>query len=264
MSRQDAVMKKEIVGEGNRIHLYTFTDYEQEHTNTLTVIVDEQAKGALVIDPAYPEFAEQVDRDLQTQGITVKAMVISHYHPDHAGGCSVLPKCAIYASEFYEYNLSNCQVWDPDLTYLRADHLLKDGDSLTFGGTALKFLHAPGHSKCSLITELTGKILHVGDLIMTTRERKNSLPYISDGGSFEDHIKSLELIKKMDPEAVIFPHGGWVDNKTRIHSLVDDRLYYLEKVLNSKGELPLNQCLKNDISWYDLLGFHDTNVMQLL
>lgn len=262
MSRQDAAMKKETAADG--ICLYTFTDYEERHANTITVIVHSQEKQALVIDPSYPEFAERLKIDLQEQGITAEKIVISHYHPDHVSGCAALPQCEIHASEFYGYNYDNCQIWEPNFTYLRPTQLIRDGDSLTFGDFDLKFHHAPGHSKCSLMTEITDKILHIGDLIMICWDRKNSLPYISDGGNFEDHIKSLNHIKELDPDAIVVPHGEFIDNKTRLHALVDDRLYYLEKVLDSKGSLPLEQCVKNDISWYDHLEFHDTNIIHFL
>jgi glyoxylase-like metal-dependent hydrolase (beta-lactamase superfamily II) len=134
---------------------------------------------------------------------------------------------------------------------------------MTFGDFKLKFHPAPGHSRCSIITEINGKILQIGDLLMINVDRKNTLPYIADGGGFIEHIKSLELIKKLDPEAIIVPHGGFIDNKKRISDLVDDRVFYLEQVLNSKGALPVEKCLKNDISWYDNLEFHDINLIHL-
>lgn len=262
MSRQDAVLKKEAVSENSPVLLYTFTDYEEKHSNTVTVII--QDKRALLIDPSYPEFAAQVKEDLESQGIKPGIVVLSHYHPDHVSGCAELTPCDIYAGEFYESNYGNCQVWEPGFTYVRPNILIKDGDTLAFGEFTLKFFNAEGHSKCSLIVGITDKLFHVGDQIMTTWERKNSIPYVADGGSFEGHIKSLELIKKLDPDAVIVPHGGLVDNKNRIVSMVEDRLYYLEKVLNSQGALPLEECLKNDKSWYDHLDFHAINLLQLL
>lgn len=265
MSKKDATMKKTTVADG--FYLYTFADYSEAHSNTITALVsrrDSQGKRALIIDPSYPEYAEQVKSDLQTQGITPEIIVLSHYHPDHAGGCAVLPQCRIYVHEQYEYNYDNCRVWEPGYTYLRPTHLIRGGDSLSFGDFTLKFHYAPGHSRCSIITGINGKTIQVGDLLMMGVDRKNTLPYIADGGSFEEHIKSLELIKELGPEAIILPHGGSIDNKNIIRDLVDDRVYYLEQVLNSKGALPVEKCLKNDISRYGNLEFHDTNIIYLL
>jgi glyoxylase-like metal-dependent hydrolase (beta-lactamase superfamily II) len=265
MKRKNATIKKTTVADG--FFLYTFTDYSAKHANTVTVLVRNQAgadKRALILDPSYPEYAEQVKTDLQTQGIVPEVIVLSHYHPDHVSGCSVFHQCRIYVHESYEHNYDNCHMWEPEYTYPRATHLIRGGDSLSFGDYTLKFHYAPGHSRCSVLTEINGKIIQVGDLLMIGVERKNTIPYIADGGSFEEHIKSLKLIKDLAPDVVIIPHGGLIDNKNRIQDLVDDRVYYLEKVLNSKGELPIEKCLKNDISWYDSLEFHDTNTIYLL
>lgn len=271
MNRKDAIMKKLTVNDG--FYLYTFTDYSEKHANTITVLIRNQLyqdgqhkelnKRALIIDPSYPEYMEKVKVDLQSQGIEPEIVVLSHYHPDHASGCVVLPHCAIYVNEHYENNYHNCHLWEPSYTFLRASHLIHSGDSLSFDDYKLRFHSAPGHSKCSIITEITNKIFHIGDLIMICVDRKNSLPYIADGGSFEEHIKSLELIKKLDPDAIVVPHGGFIDNKKKISDLVDDRIFYLEHVLNSQGELSIEKCLKHNISWYENLEFHDTNIIQL-
>ena len=260
MSRQDAAMKKTTAAEN--IYLYSFTDYDEKHSNTLTVLVDNNR--ALVIDPAYPEYAEKTREDLEQQGIKPEIVVLSHYHPDHVSGCSVFKDCQVYAGEYYNYNYENCHLWEPSFTYIRPTQMVRNNDTLNFGGFTLNFLHGPGHSKCSLITQITDKLFHVGDLIMICWDRKNSLPYIADGGSFKEHARSLRRIKELDPDAIVAPHGGLIDNKNRIHALVDDRLYYLEQPLNSRGALPLKECLKNDPSWYEHLAFHDTNIIQLL
>lgn len=268
MSRKDATMKKNTVSSG--FYLYTFTDYSEKHSNTVTVLVRDQGsedkgrnKRALIIDPSYPEFVEKVKTDLQSEGIEPEIIVLSHYHPDHASGCAVLPQCSIYVDEHYEKNYDNCHVWEPGYNYLRATHLIRGGDSLCFGDFKLKFHSAPGHSRCSIIIEINDKILQVGDLLMINVDRKNTLPYLADGGGFKEHIKSLELIKRLDPDAIVVPHGGFIDNKKRIWDLVDDRIFYLEQVLNSQGGLPVEKCLKNDISWYDNLEFHDVNLIHL-
>lgn len=258
-SRQNAAPAMTMVNDNFR--LYTYTNHGAKHSDTITVLI--QGGKALFIETAYPEYAERTKKELAAEGVTPAIVVLSHYHPDHAGGCSALTGCDIYASEFYEPNYNNCHIWEPGLTYIKANKLIKGGDTLTFGDFQLKFHHTPGHSKCSLVTEISRGILHLGDLMMINWERKNSLPYIADGGSFQEHIAGLEWVLRMDPEAVVLPHGGLIDNKVRIKSMVEDRLYYLRKVMESNGALPLEQCLKKAPSWYDCLNFHDTNIMQL-
>lgn len=260
MRRSDTEMKKTKVTD--TLYLYTFADEDVKLPDTITVIV--QDKQALLIDTAFPEYSEQVKKDLEGQGIEPKVVILSHYHSDHASGCSVFSHCDIHASEFYEYNYNNCQVWEPGYTYVQPQHLIKDGDTLAFGTFNLEFTHTPGHSKDSLVTRVTEKIIHVGDLIMITKGERASLPFIADGGNFAEHIASLELLKKLDPDVILVPHGGMIDHKDDIHAMIDERVYYLEKTSSSMGTLPLPACLMNDISGYDYLEFHDTNLMRLL
>jgi len=260
MSRNDAQLDKAAVIDG--VDLYIFTDEEARHQDTITVMV--QDRRALLIDTAFPEYSRRVKAELEEQGIEPKIIVLSHYHADHAGGCAVFPGCDIYVGENYELSYNNCRVFEPQYTFIAPTQLIREGDELVFGDFKLKFFHSPGHSPCGIITQVTGSILHVGDLIMMTRDKKSSLPFISDGGNFAQHIESLERVKKLDPEKIVVPHGGVVDKKEDITKMVDDRVYYLEKTSSSYGTLPLPACLRGDISDYDYLEFHDTNLMRLL
>ncbi len=260
MDRNNAGLDKVKVTDG--VYLYVFTDEDSKHQDAITVIV--QDDRALIIDTAFPKYAERVKKDLEFYGIESKIVIFSHYHADHTAGGAVFSQCEIYANEFYELNYNNCRIWEPHYNFLRAQRLLRGGDHLTFGHFNLEFIHAPGHSKDSLITRITDQIIHPGDLIMMTKDKKASLPFIADGGNFQEHIASLRRLKELDPEILLLPHGGLVDNKEDISEMIEDRIYYLESTLGSFGTLPLPACLRNDISGYDFLEFHDTNLMRLL
>lgn len=244
------------------VYLYVFTNKNSKHQDVITVIA--QDNQALIIDTAFPHDAEQVKQDLEAQGITPKIVIFSHYHADHTAGGAVFSKCEIYASEFYELNYNNCRLWEPQYTFIRPAQLIRDGENLIFGQFNLQFTHAPGHSKDNIITCITEKIIHPGDLIMMTKDKKASLPFIADGGNFQEHIASLRLLKELDPDILLLPHGGMVDTKENIVKMIEDRVYYLENTLASFGTLPLPACLRDDISGYDFLEFHDTNLMRLL
>ncbi|MCU0287066.1 MAG: MBL fold metallo-hydrolase [Acidobacteria bacterium] len=244
------------------VYMYIFTGKIAKHQDAVTVIV--QDGSALIIDTAFPTYAEQVKKDLQMQGIEPKAVIFSHYHADHTAGGTVFSQCNIYAHEFYELNYNNCLLWEPQYTFIRPKHILRGGDRFIFGQFNLEFIHAPGHSNDSLITRITDKIIHPGDLIMMTKDKKASLPFIADSGDFQSYIASLERLKKLDPDIILLPHGGVIENKDDIIKMIDDRVYYLENTQASFGTLPLPACLRNDISEYDYLEFHDTNLMRLL
>jgi glyoxylase-like metal-dependent hydrolase (beta-lactamase superfamily II) len=226
--------------------------------------IDGDRKKALLIDVPYPETAEMVKKDLENDGIQVETIILSHFHPDHVSGCPVFSGCAIYASQHYEENFENCQRWRPDLTFARPTHLLKEGESMVFGSFSFRFLESPGHSRCGLLTLINDDVLHIGDLMMFDGEYRPTIPYIAMGGGFKQHIDSLERIKRLEFDTMIIPHGPTLNDQNEITEHVDDRIYYLNRVLTSKGTLPLAVCLKKDISHYTHTQYHDTNLLQLM
>ena len=243
---------------------YLFKEDDNGEPNSLFVCIDDTGKKALILDTAFQRLAERVKKDLEEQEIQPEIVILSHYHPDHAAGTPVFKDCRIYASEFYEDNYGNCQRWNPNSTFIPPTDLIKDGDSLNFGSSQLKFFYAPGHSQCSVLTLINEDVLYIGDLLMFSTDDTLSLPYISMGGSFKEHIQSLAKIKTMDYNILVCAHGHFLTDKGKITETIDDWLYYLNRVSDSMGTLPLAVCLKNDISGYAHTEHHDNNLMYLM
>lgn len=232
--------------------------------NNIFACVDPGKNTALVIDTVFPAEARAVKKDLEEGGITVDTVILSHYHPDHAAGCVVFPGCRIFASRHYADNLDNCKRWKPHLTFVPATDLIKNGDTLDYGPFHLAFVETPGHSACGLTTRIGNDTAHVGDLLMYNDSGTITLPYIAMTGSFSRHISSLEAVKAMDIDTVLIPHGKVLTGKDEIEENIDDRLYYLKRVKNSGGSLPVAACLKKDISSYNSTQFHETNCVFLM
>jgi glyoxylase-like metal-dependent hydrolase (beta-lactamase superfamily II) len=248
----------------DNIFQYFFKEDNNGEPNSIISIIDDTRKKAVILDTAFEPLAQHVKADLQRQGIQPELVILSHYHPDHAAGAAVFKDCRIYASEFYEDNYGNCQRWNPELTFIEPTDIIKDGDTLSFGTFNLKFTHAPGHSQCTIITSINEDVLYVGDLLMFSADNTLTLPYISMGGSFEEHIQSLEKIKTINYNILSCAHGHSLSDKDKITEILDDWIYYLSRVLDSMGTLPLSVCLKNDISRYANTKYHDNNLMYLI
>jgi glyoxylase-like metal-dependent hydrolase (beta-lactamase superfamily II) len=259
--RSDEMEKNKI---RDNLFQYLFKEDDNGEPNSLFVCVDDTGKKALILDTAFERLAGKVKTDLEEQGIQPEIVLLSHYHPDHTAGTPVFKDCRIYASEFYEDNYGNCQRWNPNLTFIRPTDLIKDGDSLSFASFQFKFFHAPGHSLCSVLTLINEDVLYIGDLLMFSAEDTLSLPYISMGGSFKEYIQSLEKIKTMDYNILVCAHGHFLTDKGKIIETIDDWLYYLNRVSDSMGTLPLAVCLKNDIAAYAHTEYHDNNLMYLM
>lgn len=245
------------------LYQYYFIEKGTE-PNSIFVLLDTQRHKALVLDTALPDAATSVKNDLDSLGIQAEMVIISHFHPDHSGGAIAFKNLPMYASRHYEYNFENCKRWRPDLIFTRPTHLLKDKDTLIFGPFRLEFTEAPGHSQCGFIIRIDDDVLHAGDLLMFDTNSRPTLPYISMGGGFPEHIRCLEQLKSMNFKTLIVPHSHILTDKTKIIDTIDDYLHYLKRTFHSKGTLPLSVCLKKSPQHYAHTDFHDNNLLHLM
>jgi glyoxylase-like metal-dependent hydrolase (beta-lactamase superfamily II) len=87
-----------------------------------------------------------------------------------------------------------------------ADFLLKDGDSIAVGKSALRVIHTPGHTPGS-VSLLGDGILFSGDTLFNGGVGRTDLP----GGSTRDLEQSIsERILTLPSETIVLPgHGPW-------------------------------------------------------
>jgi len=107
-------------------------------------------------------------------------------------------------------------------------------------------------------------MVHIGDLLMFDEDGKINIPYIATGGGFKKYIETLETLKTIPCNTVLIPHSNNPITREKMLEAIDNYTFYLKKVLNSKGNLPFNICLKENISAYAHPEFHDTNLIQLM
>jgi glyoxylase-like metal-dependent hydrolase (beta-lactamase superfamily II) len=264
MSATKTIASMEKIEIRQNIYQYLFIADNATISNSIFVCIDKRRNKAIIIDTAYPEMAELVKRDLSKMGIEPEMVILSHYHPDHAAGCTVFSGLPIYASEHYKDNHFNSQRWEPEYTYLKPTQTLRDGDKMSFGPHQIDFIYAPGHCKCLMMIHINRDVLYIADLMMYDPSGKKSLPFVSIDGNFKEHIQYLEKIKTIDYNTLLVTHGQPLNDKETIETEILDRVYYLQRTLNSKGSLPLASCLKEDIVNYSYTSFHDTNIVQLL
>lgn len=262
MNNTDLIMEKHSIRE-NLEHYYFILNKGDERINSIYACIDNTGEKpkALLLDSAFPEQAALVKKDLESQGITVESIIISHYHPDHAGGCPVFPAVKVMAGYLYEHNYENCKRWRPDLTFIRPVLTFKNQSTFSFGTNFFQFIEAPGHSLCMMLIKINNDVLYISDLLMYAEDGRLSLPYISPGGSYKQYIATLETLKKMEFRTALVTHGKAIDDKTRLNEDIDKYIYYLKAVLNSEDQLPLASCLKGDQTGYANHNFHDNNLL---
>ncbi len=184
------------------------------------IVGDPKSREAIVIDPG-----DEVERILGLLGrykLTVKVIVSTHAHIDHIGGLAKLHQYTGAPVMMHNDDLPLYHGMDVQADFLGmqapelvdVDQLLKDGDSLSWGGFQANVIHTPGHSPGSVSLylpkdsghiKLTQPQLFAGDTLFAGSIGRTDLW----GGSFDqimDSIKSKLL--QLPDDTVVHPGHG--------------------------------------------------------
>ena len=123
-------------------------------------------QGAILIDSAEEPYVDHVIDSIKKSGFAltdIKYIILSHGHLDHFGGLSRIQQLsgARVAALEEDWALMERAGQQPGRNKSapppipKRDMVLKEGDTLTLGGTTLKFYKHPGHTAGSLSAEFT-------------------------------------------------------------------------------------------------------------
>lgn len=204
-----------------------------DHVNAYVMA---QGGVGVVVDPGSSQPAAQalLERALEEAGVRLlKAIALTHTHPDHVDG---VPRLLSHAA---------AQFGDtpPVLVHaLEAGNLperwratyLADGRVLTVGDATVTALHTPGHSPGHLSYSVAGpgasapKVVLVGDLVTATGSVWVGLPE----GDVSGYIATLERLALLNAQALAPGHGELVTNpRERLREMAAHRLEREAQVL---------------------------------
>ncbi|WP_404988678.1 MBL fold metallo-hydrolase [Clostridium culturomicium] len=169
------------------------------------IVFDEETREAVVLDPGGD--VDDICKALNQFGATVKYIVLTHGHFDHTTGVeelkSIVGAPVAIGFEDNEMVLKGAMYYGP-LPDGGADILLKDGDTLKFGGHTMTVIETPGHTPggiCLLVENdiFTGDTLFAGSIGRTDLA----------GGDYDTIIHSIKskLMSLADTVAVHPGHG---------------------------------------------------------
>lgn len=164
-----------------------------------------------VIDPSCNY--SQVKQFIEDNGITVKYIILTHAHFDHileidSWKNNTKADVIVGFDEAYALRDStiNCYklFFNEEKIYEGPYTTVKDGDILMLGDEKIKVIETPGHSAGS-ISLLIDNILFVGDTVFAG----NSVGRVDlPGGNIKKLYESIDIIKSLPQETVIYPGHG--------------------------------------------------------
>lgn len=162
--------------------------------NCSIIWCDETMEGAFV-DPGGE--AQKLLDAAKNLGVTIKQILLTHGHLDHAGGAKDikeqlgLPIIGPHREDKFwldgiEEHAANYNM--PGLRCCTPDQWLNDGDEVTVGNITMQVYHTPGHTPGHVVFfEPTHKVAFVGDVLFKGSIGRTDFPR----GNMQDLVDAI-------------------------------------------------------------------------
>ena len=182
------------------------------------VIATEPGAECVVIDPGMPDVSQQVTEILERHNLKPVAVIATHGHLDHTFSIQAIADG--YEIPSYIHSEDRAALSNPEKlvssefqSTLSATNFseakdvreLRNGDVIEIVGLSLKAIHAPGHTRGSLMFEVSNEVLISGDVLFAGSIGRTDLPT----GSAKDMEETLrkKVLPLADHLRVLPGHG---------------------------------------------------------
>ena len=162
--------------------------------------VTNDGKSAVLIDCAQ----NRVWDECAKLGLKPAAVLLTHGHYDHIGGCALFAErgVPIYCSEEegrHIFSPAYLAMGGGATRRFPVNATLKDGDSVTFAGVTFKVVATPGHTSGG-VCYLAGGNLFMGDTLFCRSVGRTDLPT----GNFEQLAASVKKLYALHGDYTVY------------------------------------------------------------
>ena len=183
------------------------------------VIASEKGSECIIVDPGMTDISAEIELIVSEEGLKPVAALLTHGHLDHT--FSVKPLADGYSIPAYIHSEDRRFIAEPagihgpqfveQLQGMSFEEpikveTLKDGSLLDCVGLSIRAIHAPGHTRGSLMFLINDQVLISGDVLFAGSIGRTDLPT----GSASDMRNTLQKkILTLNDEIRVLPgHGG--------------------------------------------------------
>ncbi len=190
----------------------------------VTVAMIDVGQGVALVDCGNDKDAKAIFAELGRRKLgpgDVKAVFITHGHPDHTKGCAKFPKADVYAMAVEKDMIEGRATAKGTMPKMmgafdsgvKVNHPLADGDEVTVGDAKITAFALPGHTQGSAVFLCEG-VLYFGD--GASADKNGTITpskYLFSDDQKEDIASLKALSKKLEPRAaeitkLEFAHTG--------------------------------------------------------
>lgn len=194
-----------------KVKSFTFNPFQEN-----TYVLYDESKSCIIVDPGCYDTAEkeELTRFVSDKALVVEKLINTHCHIDHVLGNKFVMDT--YGVELYIHKNDSetlravasyaANYGFPNFEPTEEDQYLNEGDTMTFGSSALEILYVPGHAPghVALISHADMFCIN-GDVLFKGSIGRTDLP----GGDLDTLIKSIhdKMFNLPDNTVVYCGHG---------------------------------------------------------
>lgn len=182
------------------------------------IIAPSQGSECIIVDPGMPDISQEIEMIIEEERLKPVAALLTHGHLDHT--FSITPLADGYDIPTYIHSEDRRFIADPagihgeqfvaqlhGMTFTEPKKVqeLKNGSALQLLDMQITAIHAPGHTRGSLMFTINSEILISGDVLFAGSIGRTDLP--TGSSSDMTHTLKNKVLPLPDDLRVLTGHG---------------------------------------------------------